>query len=134
MAGSISSNVQSRSSEKQNSYVIRPQFDQKFRPSVVKGILTQLLKDRLESENYASERTHDLCISLADEIREKIKSSLALSRYRYLVHVVIGEQRGQGVKIAYRCYWDSDTDNFAEALFENQSLFCVASVFGVYSY
>ncbi|KAF7255608.1 hypothetical protein EG68_07907 [Paragonimus skrjabini miyazakii] len=123
-----------RNVDKQNSYVIRPQFDQKFRPSVVKAILNQILKDRLENEKYSAEESHNYCISIADEIKQTLKKTLTLSRYRYLVQVIIGEQRGQGVKVAYRCYWDSDTDNYAEASFMNDSIFCVASAFGVYSY
>ncbi|CAH8864509.1 unnamed protein product [Trichobilharzia szidati] len=117
-----------------NSYVIRPQFDQKYRPWTVKGILSQILRERLENEVYSPDNTHEKCIALADEIKQTLKKSLSLKRYRYLVQVVIGEQKGQGVKMAHRCYWDADTDNFAEASFVNDSLFCVASAFGVYSY
>ncbi|KAA3675320.1 uncharacterized protein DEA37_0003473 [Paragonimus westermani] len=120
--------------DKQNSYVLRPQFDQKFRPSVVKAILNQILKSRLENEKYSAEESHNCCILIADEIKQTLKKTLTLNRYRYLVQVIIGEQRGQGVKVAYRCYWDSDTDNYAEASFTNDSIFCVASAFGVYSY
>ncbi|KER29612.1 Tctex-1 family protein [Opisthorchis viverrini] len=123
-----------RVSDKQNSYIIRPPFDQKFRPSIVKSILSQILKERLENEAYSPEITHDRCIEIADAIKQTLKNTLNLSRYRYLVQVIIGEQRGQGVKVAYRCYWDADTDNYAEASFMNESLFCVASAFGVYSY
>ncbi|VDO66427.1 unnamed protein product [Schistosoma curassoni] len=115
--------------EKLNSYIIKPQFDQKFRPWAVRSIISQLLKERLERELSAEK-----CISLADEIKRLLRKSLSLRRYRYLVQVIIGEKKGQGVKMARRCYWDSDTDNCADASFVNDSLFCVASVFGVYSY
>ncbi|TPP56779.1 Tctex1 domain containing-protein 1 [Fasciola gigantica] len=121
-------------SDKQNSYVIRPQFDQKFRPSIIKAFLNQILKERLANEQYSAEKTHEQCIALADEIKHTLKKNSPLSRYRYLVQVVMGEQRGQGVKVAYRCYWDPDADNYAEATFMNDSLFCVAAAFGVYSY
>ncbi|VDP94512.1 unnamed protein product [Echinostoma caproni] len=113
--------------DRENSYIIRPQFDQKFRPSIVKTFLNEILKERLTNEQYS-------CTALADEIKYSLKKNLPLSKYRYLVQVVIGEQRGQGVKVAYRCYWDPDADNYAEATFMNDSLFCVATAFGVYSY
>ncbi|CAM0512305.1 unnamed protein product [Fasciola hepatica] len=116
-------------SDKQNSY----------------AFLNQILKERLANEQYSAEKTHgkfndqrayfvEQCIALADEIKHSLKKNSPLSRYRYLVQVVIGEQRGQGVKVAYRCYWDPDADNYAEATFMNDSLFCVAAAFGVYSY
>ncbi|VDO69303.1 unnamed protein product [Schistosoma margrebowiei] len=115
--------------ENLNSYIVKPQFDQKFRPWAVRNIISQLLKERLERELSAEK-----CISLADEIKRLLRKNLSLRRYRYLVQVIIGEKKGQGVKMARRCYWDSDTDNCADASFVNDSLFCVASVFGVYSY
>lgn len=40
-------------------------------------------------------------------------TELKLPQYKYVIHVVIGEQRGEGVKVAARCLWDSDTDGHA---------------------
>eukprot|EP00965_Chrysotila_dentata_P130591 4317224-Pleurochrysis_carterae.AAC.4 len=48
--------------------------------------------------------------------------------------VVIGEQRGEGVRMGARCFWDTDTDSYAEETYRNDSLFCVAAAFGVYLY
>ena len=47
---------------------------------------------------------------------------------------MIGEQRGEGVKMGCRCFWDANTDNFATAEYSNSSIFCVACAFGVYLY
>ena len=55
-------------------------------------------------------------------------------RYSFLVQVVIGEQKGQGVKAACRCFWDSDADNYAEVSYLTPTLFCLAIAFGVYNY
>lgn len=46
---------------------------------------------------------------------------LNFDRYKILVQVVLGEQRGAGVKIGARCMWDSDADNYASAEYENVS-------------
>ena len=48
--------------------------------------------------------------------------------------MVIGEQRGEGVRMGCRCFWDSDTDNYAEETYRNDSLFCVAAAFAAYLY
>lgn len=42
-----------------------------------------------------------------------------LPRYKYVVQVVIGEQRGEGVRMGSRCFWDSETDNVASETFVN---------------
>ena len=55
-------------------------------------------------------------------------------RYKIVVEVVIGEQRGEGVRMGTRCLWDSDTDNYASDVFMNDSLFCCAAAFGIYYY
>ena len=39
-----------------------------------------------------------------------------------------------GARMASRCLWDSDTDNYAQDVFVNDSLFCVVCVYGVYYY
>ena len=50
------------------------------------------------------------------------------------VNVVIGEQRGQGIKVGCRCFWDSDTDNYAQYFYMGETMFCLATAFGVFFY
>ena len=68
---------------------------------------------------------------LADDINTKLQE-LRLPRYKYMVQVVLGEMRGQGVQMGHRCFWDSSTDNFVSEKFMNDSIFCVATAYGVY--
>ena len=70
---------------------------------------------------------------LSETIKTKLKE-LDWDRYKYVIQVVIGEQRGEGIKIGTRCFWDAETDNFAKATFTNDSLFAVGVAFGVYLY
>ena len=51
--------------------------------------------------------------------------ALNLQRYKYMVHVVIGQQRGEGVRMGCRCLWDQNTDNFASDTFVNVSPGCM---------
>lgn len=46
-------------------------------------------------------------------------SELNIPRYKYMVQVVMGEQKGEGVQIGSRFFWDSDTDKFATESFSN---------------
>ncbi len=46
-----------------------------------------------------------------------------MGRYKYVVHVVIGEKRGEGVRMATRCFYDADTDNVANETFVNVCFF-----------
>ena len=42
---------------------------------------------------------------------------LNYSRYKIIAQVLIGEQRGEGVRMATRCLWDAEADNYATQTF-----------------
>lgn len=53
-------------------------------------------------------------------------------RYKIVATVTIGEYNGQGVKMASRFLWNTNTDDFATASFVNKSIYAVAAVYGLY--
>ena len=116
-----------------HSYSIRPKISQKFRSAYVKELLHTILLSNLADKSYNTETCSDLARSVCAEIKEKLKS-LNYERYKFIVQCVIGEQKGAGINMSGRCFWDSDTDNFAESIYMNDSLFCVAAAYGVYYY
>ncbi|XP_033760978.1 tctex1 domain-containing protein 2-like [Pecten maximus] len=116
-----------------NTYVIRPNFQHKFRPVIVKECIHNALSDHLTGKNYDAEETIEWTKVISDDIKQRLKD-LGYDRYKFIVQVVIGEQRGEGVKMGCRCFWDSDTDNYAQDIFMNDSLFCVAAAFGCFFY
>jgi tctex1 domain-containing protein 2 len=105
----------------------------RFRPGKVQEVIHQVLKSNLADKTYNSEEALIWTQTISDEIKAAIKE-LGLDRYKIVVQTVIGEQRGEGVKMACRCLWDSDTDNYAQDVFINESLFCVAAAYGIYFY
>jgi hypothetical protein len=99
----------------------------------VQEVIHQVLKSNLADKTYDSEEALKWTQTISDEIKAAIKE-LGLDRYKIVVQTVIGEQRGEGVKMACRCLWDSDTDNYAQDVFINETLFCVAAAYGIYFY
>ncbi|KAM9832473.1 dynein light chain Tctex-type protein 2B [Neosynchiropus ocellatus] len=114
-------------------YSIRPNHQNKFKPAIVKECIRDTIREQLSGVQYDSEAVPELSRTLADQIKDKVKNA-GFDRYKLVVQVLIGEQRGQGVKMSSRCLWDADTDSYAEDVFMNDSLFCVAAVFGSYFY
>ncbi|KAJ1087178.1 hypothetical protein NDU88_000367 [Pleurodeles waltl] len=117
----------------ENTYSIRPNYQHKFRSSTVKEIIHAILKTELSNKLYVPEEVPQMTKSLSENIKNKLKD-MGYDRYKLVVQVVIGEQRGEGVKMAARCFWDADTDNYAQDVFMNDSLFCVAAAFGCFFY
>lgn len=70
---------------------------------------------------------------IADKIKEKIKCTLHIPRYKLVTQVTVGQMKDQGVRITSRCLWDTSTDNYATASFQNQHIWASAIVFGLYT-
>lgn len=119
--------------EKLHSYSLRPKISQRFRSAEVKELIHSILLARLADKEYNSETTNELSKLICFEIKDKLKS-LNYDRYKFVVQCVIGEQKGAGINMSGRCFWDSDTDNYAESIYMNESLFCVAAAYGIYYY
>ncbi|RUS91112.1 hypothetical protein EGW08_001137 [Elysia chlorotica] len=117
----------------QNTYIIRPNFSQKFRPINVKEMIHVVLGEMLTGKSYNAEETTSWTKDISETIKKRLKD-MGHERYKFVVQVVIGEQRGEGVKMGCRCFWDSDTDNYAQDIFMNESLFCVAAAYGIFKY
>ena len=49
-----------------------------------------------------------------------------------MCQTVIGQVKGQGVRVASKCLWDEPNDNYSSFTFSNHSLFCTTIVFGIY--
>ncbi|KAJ3007970.1 Tctex1 domain-containing protein 2 [Thoreauomyces humboldtii] len=107
-------------------YSIRPTIKQKFRPALITKVIHQALADRLTGATYQADTCTQWTKEIADDIKNRLKE-LDLPRYKYIVNVVIGEMKGEGVRMGCRCFWDADTDNVAQDTFINDSLFCVVA-------
>lgn len=116
-----------------NSYQIRPIFAKRFRPEKVKKVIHKVLVDKLKDYKYDPEEVKNTTTEVVDEIRDEVMD-LELDRYKIIVSVNIGEVRGQGVKMGCRCFWDSDSDHMAQDVLMNDSIFCVAAVYGIFHY
>ncbi|XP_034241130.1 tctex1 domain-containing protein 2-like [Thrips palmi] len=126
-------NIDNQQPGSQQSFQIRPHLVAKFRPQVVKELVQNILSEQLSGKVYADEDMSALTKDIALTVRQRV-AAMKFDRYKILVQVVLGEQRGAGVKMGARCMWDSDADNYASAEYENDTLFCVVTVFAVFIY
>ncbi|KAK4819882.1 hypothetical protein QYF61_014550, partial [Mycteria americana] len=90
----------------------------KFKSSTVKECIHAILKEKLANVQYIPEEMPQLTKSLSETIKDRLKEE-GFDRYKMVVQVVIGEQRGEGVNMAARCFWDADTDSYAHDVFMN---------------
>lgn len=114
-------------------FALEPAYANKFKSSRAKDIINSVLVARLSGQSYHADNTSSWAREIADDIKNKLKDE-SWTRYKFVVQVFIAEQRGEGVRLACRGFWDQNTDNYAHDTFSNESLFCVATAFGVYLY
>lgn len=48
-----------------------------------------------------------------------VSGQLHLPRYKIIVQTTVGQMRNQGIRVASRCLWDLNTDNYASASYTN---------------
>ncbi|DBA67622.1 hypothetical protein WJX79_003344 [Trebouxia sp. C0005] len=46
--------------------------------------------------------------------------------------VTLGQKKGQAMRVVSRCLWDTHSDSSASELYENETLYCVCQVYGLY--
>ena len=80
---------------------------------------------------YHADNTSECTHENSDDIKQVMKEEQS-KRYKIVVRVVIGEQRGEGVNMGARCLCDPDSEDFSQETFINESLSCVAAASGCY--
>ena len=103
-------------------YIMAPGENEKFYPSEVKRIAEKILKQEIDSkvdekmmEDWLDdgEDFEGMSKSIANLIKNEVKNTLNIQRYKVVVQVTIGQRKDQGVRITSRCLWDTTTDNYA---------------------
>lgn len=115
-----------------NQYLVEPKDHEKFYPSKVKNEIRKTLKENLEDFELDDQTIAMKTEELTRLIRENVKKNLNLPRYKLVVQVVLGFLKSQGIRVASKCLWDTNSDNFASYTHKNDEFFCTAIVFGLY--
>jgi len=117
---------------RENTYKIEP--DDLFLTEKARGIIQEVLENRLKSKSLDAEESKNLSIEISEEIKRKVKAETPVNRYKLVCVVWIVQVLGQGVyhSITSRCLWNAQFDNFAEESYKNDHIFAQASVFAVF--
>ena len=99
----------------------------------IEEVVGETLKDK---DVYDHNQATIWCQQIVEKVRERLKQPLSpgmnIDRYKLIVSAFLGEIKGQGIKIASKCLWDVQNDNFATYTFTNEYMFCTCMVFGIY--
>ena len=116
----------------ENTFRLEPRrrFDYAQVKKIQLDVLSTFLND--EGQSYDCEMCASLCVTVADVIRHKLRDT-NMSRYKWVSHVIIGEKRKQVLWNVSRYLWNSEVDGHCTSSFQNQTLFAISTVYGVYT-
>jgi tctex1 domain-containing protein 2 len=122
-----------------NTFKLRPDEDKffcayKIYPRI-EYIMNEKIKPIEQSNAKAYNVTHCLSLTkeLADCLRRELKNSLASSRYKVVVYVVVGQNKGQDARIASRCLWNADFDNSLDFSHKSEHFWICCVIFIAYT-
>ena len=120
--------------KKEKTYQIRPQFKDKFRPGEAKEKIEKIVHEHLKGKTKTPQELNQLSKEIADQVKKELKDLGKDKRYKFLVHCILGQNIGQGVRVGSRQFWDEDTDDVTWVSYVNDNHFCLVSAFAVYMY
>eukprot|EP00694_Reclinomonas_americana_P005989 EC795700.1.p1 GENE.EC795700.1~~EC795700.1.p1 ORF type:complete len:161 (+),score=41.46 EC795700.1:61-543(+) len=115
-----------------NTYKIGPDPEKRFLQAPVKRIVEETFASALEGRAYDPDSSPHLAREISKMVLDRIRSELPYQRYKIIVQATIGEKKGQTTRLASRCLWVPETDNYASITFQNATFFCTCLVFGSY--
>lgn len=93
--------------------------------NIIKESIDSVLQNQAYNESKVSQWTSSC-------LERTIKKLTALSKpFKYVVTCVIMQKNGAGLHTAASCWWDSTTDGSRTVRWENKSLYCIVTVFGL---
>jgi hypothetical protein len=114
-------------------YRLKPYDEKKFSPSAVRAVCEEIVNATLQGKSWNGDEEAVWSVDMTEQIKAKVVA-MDFARYKIVVQIVLGQNKNQGVRVASRCLWDTETDNYASYTFSNDAMWCTAMVFGCCTY
>lgn len=110
-----------------NTYELGP--DKKFSPEQITRVTKRAVGEFLE--NTSSFGSPETLTGFTDKLKELVREALC-QRYKIFVQTYWMEDCGQGIRVASKCLWSKETDNFVTVTESRDGWILVVTVFGMY--
>jgi hypothetical protein len=119
------------SEDKKNNKIYLPK--KIFNCQEIKKYIHQILHENLHDQQYDLNQCNSLAKNLSNIIKDSLKT-LGYERYKFIIQILICQKHNDSLQMICRSYWDFETDKYAQSIYINQFLICIATVFAVYYY
>lgn len=95
----------------------------------VSNIIKEALEDCIGNSIYNHSKVNSWLSNVIDSV---IESLIKLQKaYKYIVTGTIVQKNGAGLHTASSCLWDNNTDGSCTVRWDNNTMYCIVSVFGL---
>lgn len=95
--------------------------------------VSNIIKESIEGSIGGNAYQHNKVNQWTSSVVEQCLNQLTkLSKpFKYIVTCVIMQKNGAGLHTASSCYWDNASDGSCTVRWENKTMYCIVSVFGL---
>ncbi|XP_062510915.1 dynein light chain Tctex-type 1-like [Corticium candelabrum] len=95
--------------------------------------VSAVIKEGVETVIGSSSYHHNKVNQWTSSVVEQCLNQLTKMNkpFKYIVSCVIMQKNGAGLHTASSCFWDCATDGSCTVRWENKSMYCIVSVFGL---
>ncbi|XP_055849509.1 dynein light chain Tctex-type [Episyrphus balteatus] len=95
--------------------------------------VSKIIKEAIEQTIGGNAYQHDKVNNWTSLVVENCLSVLTKEQkpYKYIVTSMIMQKNGAGLHTASSCFWNNDTDGSCTVRWENKTMYCIVSVFGL---
>ena len=101
----------------------------KFDTETVRSVTEQSIQSVLDKQAY----DHASVNKWSSEILENTLRTLCerFQSYKFVSQCLILQKAGGGLHVSSSCFWDSNQDGMVTVRWENESMHCIVSVYGL---
>lgn len=96
---------------------------------VTNSIASEVVQNVLESKKYIAAKSSEWVDEIGSQVIEKLKA--VSPNFKYIVSSFIIQKVGAGVHYESVSHWNAQTDGAITTKYENDSMICLCSVFGI---
>ncbi|XP_036398558.1 dynein light chain Tctex-type 1-like isoform X3 [Megalops cyprinoides] len=95
--------------------------------------ITAIIKDAVETTIGNNAYQHNRINQWTSSVVETSLNQLTKlgKPFKYIVTCIILQKNGAGLHTASSCFWDNTTDGSCTVKWENKTMYCIVSVFGL---
>nr|XP_019953304.1 PREDICTED: dynein light chain Tctex-type 1 isoform X1 [Paralichthys olivaceus]XP_019953305.1 PREDICTED: dynein light chain Tctex-type 1 isoform X1 [Paralichthys olivaceus] len=95
----------------------------------VSKVIKESVEAAIGANAYQQSRVNQWTTSVVEQCVSQLKK---LGKpFKYIVTCIIMQKNGAGLQTASACFWDNSTDGSCAVRWENKSMYCIVSVFGL---